>query len=119
MQNTLNQNNLANHDNKQKTTITERTDDDLHILEQDPAKKSVLKSVLRTLGFLETNLRHPSLQTHEFTALTGPDGEKVFEAYAQQKTPRAYRVFWCYGPQKNELTIIAITAHPNKSRLPS
>jgi hypothetical protein len=37
---------------------------------------------------------------------------KVFEAYAQNQTPSAYRVFWCYGLGKGELTIIAITRHP-------
>jgi len=24
----------------------------------------------------------------------------------------AYRVFWCYGPAKGDITIIAITRHP-------
>ena len=38
--------------------------------------------------------------------------EKVFEAYAQDQTPGAYRVFWCYGPERGEMTIIAITPHP-------
>lgn len=61
---------------------------------------------------MESNLRHPSLQSHEFTSLKGPKGEKVFEAYAQQKTPSAYRVFWYYGSQKEQITIVAITAHP-------
>jgi len=42
----------------------------------------------------------------------GPRGEKVFEAYAEQGTPAAYRIFWIYGPAKNEITILAITPHP-------
>jgi len=62
---------------------------------------------------MEVNLRHPSLNTHEYTALKGPRGEKVFEAYAQQKTPRAYRIFWYYGPKERQLTIIAIVPHPD------
>ena len=37
---------------------------------------------------------------------------KVFEAYAQHRTPGAYRVFWCYGPGPGEITILAITPHP-------
>jgi len=44
----------------------------------------------------------------EFTA----EGEKVFEAYVQNKTPGAYRLFWCYGPDKGQITLIAITPHP-------
>ena len=64
------------------------------------------------MGLLETNLRHPSLNTHEFHSLQGPAGEKVFEAYVQQQTPGAYRVFWYYGPEKGMITIVAITRHP-------
>ena len=94
--------------------FTERADIDLLILEQDPSKTKTLKAVRKTLALMENNLRHPSLNTHEFTSLKGPNGEKVFEAYVQQKTPAAYRIFWHYGPSKKELTIIAITSHPNK-----
>ena len=70
-----------------------------------------VKAIDKTLKFL-SNPRHPGLQTHEFTSLKGPHNEKVFEAYAQQNTPAAYRVFWHYGPGKNEITVIAFTAHP-------
>ena len=37
---------------------------------------------------------------------------KDFEVYVQNRTPSAYRIFWCYGPKKSEMTIIAITPHP-------
>jgi len=76
--------------------FTPQADADLREIETNPAKRKILKAVRKTLGLLETNLRHPSLQTHEFTSLKGPSGEKVFEAYVQQKTPGAYRVFWYY-----------------------
>jgi hypothetical protein len=61
---------------------------------------------------LETNPRHPGLNTHKYTALQSLLGEEVFEAYAENKTPAAYRIFWYYGPNKKEITIIAITQHP-------
>jgi hypothetical protein len=61
---------------------------------------------------METNLRHPGLETHEFSSLQGPDGEKVFESYAQNKTPAAYRIFWYYGPGHGIITVFAITPHP-------
>ncbi len=70
-----------------------------------------IKAVEKTLNFLE-HPRHPRLQTHEFISLRGPHGEKVFEAYAQQNTPAVYRVFWYYGPHRQQITVIAITAHP-------
>jgi hypothetical protein len=47
----------------------------------------------------------------KFTSLSGPKGEDIFEAYAQNKTPGAYRIFWFYGPEKKQITIVAITAH--------
>jgi hypothetical protein len=84
----------------------------LKALEEEPGLQKRLKAVRKTLGLLETNLRHPGLRTHEFHSLKGATGEKVFEAYAESRTPGAYRVFWHHGPGKGELTIIAITPHP-------
>ncbi|MGB0560406.1 MAG: hypothetical protein ACPGVO_01200 [Spirulinaceae cyanobacterium] len=68
----------------------------------------------KTLSLLQRDPRHPSLQTHEYDRIENPNDprKKVFEAYVQNRTPGAYRVFWCYGPQSGELTIIAITPHP-------
>ncbi|MCH2547738.1 MAG: hypothetical protein MK052_09040 [Alphaproteobacteria bacterium] len=42
----------------------------------------------------------------------GSNSKEVFEAYAENKTPGAYRIFWFYGPDKKEITIVAITPHP-------
>jgi plasmid stabilization system protein ParE len=95
-----------------KLIFTPQADSDLREIETDPRKKNILKALRRTLGFMETNLRHPSLNTHEFTSLKGPHREKVFEAYVQQKTPAAYRIFWYYSPDKKQITIVAITPHP-------
>ncbi|MFM5890507.1 MAG: hypothetical protein ACKPFD_15055 [Dolichospermum sp.] len=75
----------------------------------DPKK---YKKVLKTLGLMETNLRHPSLKTHEYNSLEGPNKEKIFEAYVENNTPVAYRIFWYYGPDQSELTILTITPHP-------
>jgi mRNA-degrading endonuclease RelE of RelBE toxin-antitoxin system len=79
-------------------------------LQQTDPKK--YKKVLKTLGLMQTNLRHPGLKTHKYDSLWGPDEEEVFEAYVENKTPGAFRVFWYYGPDKNVVTILAITPHP-------
>ncbi len=70
--------------------------------------------VHKTIKFLLQNPRHPSLNTHDFSSLRHPydQTKKVFEAYGQNKTPGAYRVFWCYGPNQDHITIIAITPQP-------
>jgi hypothetical protein len=84
----------------------------LNTLERSPDLAKRFKAVRKALGLLERNPRHPSLQTHEYHTLKGPSGEKVFEAYAEQNTPAAYRIFWCYGPARQMITIVAITPHP-------
>lgn len=91
---------------------TDEARDQLNRLRTDKGLSKRYKAVKKTLQFLSTNPRHPGLQTHEFTSLKGPKGEKVFEAYAEQFTPAAYRIFWYYGPEKNQITIVAITPHP-------
>jgi hypothetical protein len=58
--------------------------------------------------------RHPGLHSHPFSSLLNPlnPAEKVFESYVQNRTPGAYRVFWCNGPEQGQITIVAITPHP-------
>lgn len=85
---------------------------DLEILKQDHSKARILKDVVKALNHMQENLRYPSLNTHEYKGFKGPNGEKVFEDYAQQKTAGAYRIFWHYGPEQNTITIMAIIAHP-------
>ena len=77
--------------------------------ETDPKK---YRKVLKTLGLMETNLRHPSLKTHKYDSLSGSENEEVFEAYVENKTSTAFRVFWYYAPEQGILTILAITPHP-------
>jgi hypothetical protein len=70
--------------------------------------------VRKALQMLAANPRHTGLNTHEFRSLEHPfdkDG-KVFEAHAQNQTPGAYRIFWCHGPAREEITILAIAPHP-------
>lgn len=91
-----------------------RAREELDRLERSSAHSGLVKQIKKTLGFLQTNPRHPSLQTHVFHSLENPydPREKVFEAYVQQNTPAAYRLFWCYGPQQGRITVIAVTPHP-------
>jgi hypothetical protein len=76
--------------------------------------EGLFKQVDKCVGLLLANPKHPGLNIHGYDSIEHPyrKGEKVFEAYAQNRTPGAYRVFWCYGPNKGEITLIAITPHP-------
>jgi len=92
--------------------LTDQAKTQLQKLKTDKGLEKRYKAVAKSIRFLSSNPKHKSLQTHEFTSLSGPKGEKVFEAYAEQSTPAAYRIFWYYGPDKKMVTIIAITPHP-------
>ena len=76
--------------------------------------EGLFKQVHKCIQHLLRNPKHPGLATHEYHSLTNPydNRKKVFETYAQDDTPGAYRVFWCYGPEKAQITILAITPHP-------
>ena len=67
-------------------------------------QEGLFKQVQKALTLLRDDPRHPVLQTHEYLSIENPfyTTQKVFEAYAQLKTPGAYRVFWCYGPGKKK-----------------
>ena len=100
--------------------FTSEADKQLGQIENNPALKDILKQVRKTLGYLETNLRAKSLQTHQYHSLTSRYVIKVFEAYVQQYTPGAYRVFWHYGPDELDkngrhvpvITIVSVLPHP-------
>lgn len=81
-------------------------------LENNPSNKRECKAVQKALGYMETNIKHPSLNTHKYHSLKAHDGGDVFESYAQNKTPGAYRIFWHYGPGKQQITIISVLQHP-------
>ncbi len=92
--------------------LTDEAREQLARLKSDKGFSKRYKAVKKAIQFLSQNPRHPGLQTHEFTSLKSPKGEKVFEAYAEQTTSAAYRIFWYYGPKEKQITIISITPHP-------
>jgi hypothetical protein len=104
---------------ERKIKFTPTADAQLTALENASSNAALLDQIRKALGYLEIDPRHPGLHTHEFLSLTGANGEKVFEAYAQNDTPGAYRIFWHYGPDETKgkkrtpvITIVAITRHP-------
>ena len=92
--------------------LTDEAKNQLERLKKDKGLEKRYNAVKKAMRFLSENPRHKSLKTHEFTSFTGPNGEKIFEAYAEQSKPAAYRIFWYYGPGRNQMTILAITPHP-------
>lgn len=93
----------ASHENRKRTGKSKST-----------KAEGLFKQIAKTARLLAENPKHPGLNTHEYDSLENPydSNQKVFEAYVQNRTPGAYRMFWCYGPDPGKITIIAITPHP-------
>lgn len=92
-----------------RLVLSQKAGNALQALADDPKK---LRKVGKCLALLEANPRHLGLQTHEFHSMLGANGEKVWEAYVENNTPAAWRAFCPYGPDREEITILAITPHP-------
>ena len=83
-------------------------------LEKDEGK--FFKKLVRTLGYLQENPRHNSLASHEIDDLTRKYGLKVFQSYLENNTPAAGRLFWAYGQDHGEITVLAIEPHPEDQK---
>lgn len=104
---------------KRKLLFSKEAEINFKEISKMKSKKGLYLQLLKTLAYLEGNPRHPSLRTHEYVSLKGKNGEKIWEAYVQNDTPCAYRVFFHYGPDESKgtkripiITILAIKAHP-------
>jgi mRNA-degrading endonuclease RelE of RelBE toxin-antitoxin system len=93
-------------------SFTPSAKEDLQLLKKTAHLQKRYRAVVKSLRFLVDNPKHPSLQTHQYHSFQGPGGEKIFEAYAEQDTPAAYRIFFYYGQDRGEIVITAITPHP-------
>lgn len=85
-------------------------------VETDTASRDEVKlhkKIGKTLVLLATDPRYPGLHSHEISSLTIRYGQKVWESYLENKTPAAGRIFWTYGPEQGDITIIAIEPHPD------
>ena len=80
------------------------------------AEQRDFKKLVKALRFLQQNPRHNSLDTHEITDLSRKFGIKVFQSYLENRTPAAGRLYWAYGPEKSDITILAIEPHPEDQK---
>src|SRR5450759_4212597 len=79
-------------------------------------EEKIFKKLAKTLGYLSENPRHNSLASHEIDDLTRKHGIKIFQSYLENNTPSAGRLFWAYGPDKGDITILAIEPHPEDQK---
>ena len=74
------------------------------------------KRLGKAMALLSINPRHPGLQTHDIDALTRRYGMKVWQSYLENNTPGAGRIFWVYGPGREEITVIGVEPHPEDKK---
>ena len=74
------------------------------------------RKIRKALHNLETNPRHPGLKSHEIDVLTEKYGVRIWESYLENKRSGARRMFWIYGPETKEITIVGIENHPEPGR---
>ena len=59
---------------------------------------------------------YPSLKSHEIEPLSKRYGIKVWQSYLENKKSGARRMFWVYGPDKKDITIIRLEPHPKNAK---
>lgn len=65
---------------------------------------------------LAGNPQYPSLNTHEIAPLSKRYGMKVWQSYLENKKSGARRMYWVYGPDQSDITIIGLEPHPEDSK---
>lgn len=71
-----------------------------------------LTKVRSCLARLSVDPRHPGLHAHRYRSKYGPGGEDVWEVYVENRSPSAWRIWFCYGPRRDVITIVTIAPHP-------
>ena len=82
----------------------------------DRDEERFFKKLVKALGYLQENPRHNSLASNEIDDLTRKYGLKIFQSYLENNTPAAGRLFWAYGPDKGDITVLAIEPHPEDQK---
>ena len=70
----------------------------------------------KALRLLSQDPFYPGLHTHEIEPLTRRYGVKVWQSYLENKTSRAMRMYWVYGPNRQDITIIGLEPHPEDKK---
>jgi hypothetical protein len=84
--------------------------------ELDKNELRMFKKLVKSFYHLSMNPKHPGLCSHEIEPLSKTTGFKVWESYIENHTPAAGRIFWAYGPEKNEITILGFEPHPEDKK---
>jgi len=70
----------------------------------------------KAMRLLSQDPSYPSLHTHDIEPLTKRYGVKVWPSYLENNTSRAMRMYWVYGPDRQDITIIGLEPHPEDKK---
>ena len=96
-----------------KLLYTPKVEIQVKELKENKSLSKRFRAVKKAFKNLSNDPFYPGLRSKPYTSLIGPNRAKVYESYAENKTPRAYRIFWYYGPSKGQITIISVVPHPD------
>jgi hypothetical protein len=82
----------------------------------------LFKQIVKAMNYLSVDPRHNSLNSHEIDDLTRRytkmigSNIKVWQSYLENNTPGAGRIYWVYGPDKGDITIVGLEPHPEDKK---
>lgn len=76
----------------------------------------LFKKWKKGMKLLSQNPHHPSLETHEIPPLSRRYGMKVWQSYLENHNSRAMRMYWVYGPDHGDITVIGLEPHPEDKK---
>lgn len=79
-------------------------------------EQKLFKLLVSCFSKLSNDPRYPGLCTHDIEALTKRYGQKVWESYLENHKLGAGRIFWVYGPDQSDITIIGLEPHLNDKK---
>ena len=74
-------------------------------------EQRLYRKLKRTLERLSENPKHRGLASHKIQGFK----HDIWESYVENHTPGARRIFWRYGPGKDEITLLSLEKHPENA----
>lgn len=82
----------------------------------DREERELATKLAKAVNHVAANPFHPGLRSHEIHDLTARYGQKVFQSYLENHTPAAGRMFWVYGPDRQQITVVGLEPHPEDTK---
>jgi hypothetical protein len=92
--------------------LTAEVRDQIRAVSENPAQTGLEFQLKAALTKLVHDPKFKGLNSHKYNSFNERYGKEIWESYVQNNTPGAWRIFWFYGPRKDEITLVLATPHP-------